>query len=69
MLVLQPGNWSAQRHWHQNEDEFVYILEGEVVLVTDEGETVLQAGRLLGFPPERQMATISSIRVTRLSVC
>jgi uncharacterized cupin superfamily protein len=50
LLVLQPGNWSAQRHWHENEDEFIYILEGEVTLVTDEGETVLQAGEVAGFP-------------------
>ena len=50
VLVVQPGSWSAQRHWHQNEDEFVYILEGEVVLITDEGESVLTAGEIAGFP-------------------
>ena len=53
LLVLNPGNWSAQRHWHQNEDEFVYILEGEVTLITDEGESVLRAGEIAGFPAGR----------------
>ncbi len=50
MLILPPGSWSAQRHWHQNEDELVYVLEGEVTLVTDEGERLLQAGSVVGFP-------------------
>lgn len=50
LLVLQPGNWSAQRHWHENEDELIYVLEGNVVLVTNEGETVLSAGDVAGFP-------------------
>ncbi len=48
--VLPPGTWSAFRHWHQNEDEFVYILEGEVTLVSDEGEQLLTAGMAAGFP-------------------
>jgi len=50
MLVLPPGCWSSQRHWHQNEDELVYVLEGEVTLVTDEGERLLGAGSVVGFP-------------------
>ncbi len=50
LLVLNPGDWSAQRHWHQNEDEFVYIVEGEVTLITDEGESLLKAGDIAGFP-------------------
>lgn len=41
---LKPGAASSQRHWHKNEDEFVYVLEGEVVLVEDAGETILKAG-------------------------
>lgn len=49
LLRLAPGVWSAQRHWHSHEDEFVYVLEGEVVLVTDEGEETLQAGDCAGF--------------------
>ncbi len=38
------------RHWHTREDEFVYVLEGEVVLVTDAGEQVLSAGQCAGYP-------------------
>src|ERR1700761_2397855 len=41
---LKPGAASSQRHWHQNEDEFVYMLEGEVVLAEDGGETILRPG-------------------------
>ncbi len=41
---LKPGAASSQRHWHANEDELVYILEGEVVLCEDGGETVLKPG-------------------------
>ena len=40
---LPPGAWSAQRHWHEREDEFVYVLEGEVTLVSDAGEEVCSA--------------------------
>lgn len=47
---LPPGNWSAQRHWHSHEDEFVYVIEGEVVLIQDEGETILRSGDCAAFP-------------------
>ena len=47
---LPPGTWSSQRHWHSHEDEFVYVLEGEVTLIEDDGETVLQAGDCAAFP-------------------
>ena len=47
---LGPGAWSAQRHWHTQEDEFVYVLEGTVVLVTDAGEQELRAGDCAGYP-------------------
>lgn len=50
LLQLPPGSWSAQRHWHSAEDEFVYIVSGEVVLVTDEGEQTLRAGDCAAFP-------------------
>jgi uncharacterized cupin superfamily protein len=43
-VVLKPGAWSSQRHWHAVEDELVVILSGECVLVEDGGETVLRAG-------------------------
>jgi uncharacterized cupin superfamily protein len=49
LLTLPPGGWSAQRHWHTAEDEFVWVVAGEVVLVTDEGEQVLRAGDCAGF--------------------
>ena len=49
LLRLPPGAWSTQRHWHLNSDEFVYILSGEVVLVTDDGEELLRAGDAAGF--------------------
>jgi len=49
-LRLGPGQWSSQRHWHSHEDEFIYVLEGEVVLVTDDGEQRLVAGDCAGFP-------------------
>jgi len=49
LLRLPPGQWSSQRHWHLTEDEFVFVLEGEVVLVTDAGEETLRAGDCAGF--------------------
>jgi len=50
LIHLPPGNWSAQRHWHSHEDEFVYVLAGELALVEDGGETVLRAGDCAAFP-------------------
>jgi uncharacterized cupin superfamily protein len=49
-LRLAPGSWSSQRHWHSQEDEFIYVLEGEVVLVSNDGEEPLVAGDSAGFP-------------------
>jgi uncharacterized cupin superfamily protein len=49
LMRLPPGQWSSQRHWHTAEDEFVWVVEGEVVLVEDDGETVLRAGDCAGF--------------------
>jgi uncharacterized cupin superfamily protein len=49
LLRLTPGTWSSQRHWHTREDEFVYVLAGEVVLVTDAGEETLRTGDAAGF--------------------
>jgi uncharacterized cupin superfamily protein len=46
---LPPGTWSSQRHWHEREDELVYVLEGEVVLVDDSGEATLGPGDAAGF--------------------
>lgn len=54
LVTLAPGVWSSQRHWHQNEDEFVYVLEGTPTLVTDAGETILSPGMAAGFPAGRR---------------
>ena len=48
--TLLPGKYSSMRHWHTREDEFIYILEGQVVLVTDQGERLMRAGQCVGFP-------------------
>jgi len=50
LMRLEPGFWSSQRHWHSHEDEFVYVLDGELTLVEDQGETVLRAGDCAAFP-------------------
>ena len=50
LTTLMPGKESAMRHWHTREDELVYVIEGEVVLVTDQGEQVLGPGMYAGFP-------------------
>jgi uncharacterized cupin superfamily protein len=47
---LPPGEWSSQRHWHSHEDEFVFVLEGELVLIENDGETALRAGDAAAFP-------------------
>jgi len=50
LVTLGPGGQSSVRHWHTLEDEFVYVLEGEVVLVTNAGEQTLRAGQCAGYP-------------------
>lgn len=50
LTTIKPGSASALRHWHATQDEFVYIISGELVLVTDAGEHVLTAGMCAGFP-------------------
>jgi uncharacterized cupin superfamily protein len=49
LMRLPPGSWSSQRHWHSHEDEFVYVLAGEVTLVTEAGTEILRAGDAAGF--------------------
>ena len=49
LCTLPPGTWSSQRHWHTLEDELIYVVSGEVVLVTDSGEEILKAGDSAGF--------------------
>ena len=48
--ILMPGKESSMRHWHTHEEEFIYVLSGEVVLITDAGEQLLKAGTCAGFP-------------------
>jgi uncharacterized cupin superfamily protein len=50
LVTLQPGSASALRHWHTKQDEFVYIITGEVSLITDDGLQILSAGMMAGFP-------------------
>ncbi len=49
-VTLAPGGASALRHWHTKQDEFIYVLSGEITLVTEAGEQVLGAGMAAGFP-------------------
>lgn len=50
LVRLAPGAWSSQRHWHSHEEEFVFMVSGDLVLVTDAGEELLHAGDSAGFP-------------------
>jgi len=49
LMTLPPGAWSSQRHWHSQEDEFVFVVEGELTLITDAGEEVLRPGDCAAF--------------------
>jgi uncharacterized cupin superfamily protein len=49
LTVIEPGAWSSQRHWHTHEDEFVWVLDGELTLITDTGEEILRAGDCAAF--------------------
>ena len=49
-VTMKPGAWSAQRHWHEDEDELVVMLAGEAVLVDDTGQTLLRPGDVAVFP-------------------
>jgi len=49
LCTLPPGAWSSQRHWHSHEDELIYVVAGEVTLVSDDGEELLRAGDAAGF--------------------
>lgn len=50
LLRLPIGTWSSQRHWHDREDEFIYVVSGEVTLIDDAGETLLRPGDCAAFP-------------------
>ncbi len=49
-VTLKPGAYSSQRHWHREEDELVVMLEGEAVLIEDQGESVVRPGDVLAWP-------------------
>jgi uncharacterized cupin superfamily protein len=49
-VTLKPGAWSSQRHWHDDEDEFLVMVSGEAVLAEDEGDVLLRAGDCAAFP-------------------
>lgn len=51
-VVLEPGAWASQRHWHEGLDEFVVMLDGEAVLIENAGETVLRPGDCAAFPKD-----------------
>jgi uncharacterized cupin superfamily protein len=55
LVTLKPGAWSSQRHWHGNEDEFAYVLEGEITLVEDHGEVVLKPGDTAGWKADSRI--------------
>ena len=50
-VTVEPGGWSSQRHWHTHDEELIVMLSGELVLVEDQGETVLAPGDIAVFPP------------------
>jgi uncharacterized cupin superfamily protein len=72
LMTLPPGGWSSQRHWHSHEDEFVYVLEGELTLVEDDAETLLRAGECAAFPKGtgngHHLKNLSSARAVYLEV-
>lgn len=68
-LQLAPGAWSGQRHWHSAEDEFVFVLSGELVLITDSGEQVMRAGDCAAFPANTPNGHHLINRSDELAVC
>jgi uncharacterized cupin superfamily protein len=69
LLTLPPGTWSSQRHWHSGEDEFVYVLEGELTLIEDGGETVLHAGDCAAFPKDSGNGHHLINRSSAMAIC
>ena len=53
-VVLEPGAWSSQRHWHRDIDELLVMISGEAVLVEDDGESVVQAGDIVAWPAGKE---------------
>lgn len=69
LLQLPPGACSSQRHWHSHEDEFVYVLSGELVLISDQGEQPLRAGDAAAFPRNQADGHHLVNRGSELAVC
>ena len=69
LMQLPPGAWSSQRHWHSHEDEFVFVVQGEVVLVSDDGEVVLRAGECAAFPKNASDGHQLINKSTKTAVC
>ena len=65
LVTLGPGGQSALRHWHTHEEEFVFVLSGEVFLVTNGGEQLLTSGMCAGYPANRADAHHFINRSTR----
>jgi uncharacterized cupin superfamily protein len=68
LVRLPPGKWSSQRHWHTTEDEFVMVLEGEVVAVENDGEHRLQAGDCIGWKAGQTIGHCLQNRSDRVAV-
>jgi len=72
LMQLPPGAASSQRHWHSAEDEFVFVVSGELVLLTDKGEEILRAGDCAafpkGFPDGHQLLNRSNAMATVLEI-
>ena len=69
LVRLPPGKWSSQRHWHTVEDEFVWVIEGEVVLVEDDGDHILRPGDCAAWKAgERAHAHVLQNRSDRVAI-
>ena len=72
VTTIEPGSMSSHRHWHAQEDEFIYMLAGELILITNEGETMLRPGMAAGFPRGdgngHQLVNRSAVPATYLEV-
>lgn len=72
LVNMEPGAWSSHRHWHEREDEFIYVLEGDITLIDDAGEHLLTPGMCAGFkagvPNGHHLVNKSGVVVTYLEV-
>ena len=72
LVTLAPGSCSALRHWHTNQDEFIYVIEGEATLVTNAGGEILKPGMMAAFPAGEEdghhLVNRSSLTVVYLEI-